>query len=156
MKKLIFLTRLLILNSSFLSIKGQNGSENDGRKSITGYVDHVIATLPSRQFELLDSFLTVQYNFCWMNQPGVGYIVSNSQRPYVELWDAGIFFQGGYQVAIASTHKDSKESAKEYYGTSGIEFKGGVFNVGKNGQIGDPVGGTFFVDYGGGGILLWC
>ena len=63
------------------------------------------------------------------------------------------FFQGGYQVAFASTHEDSKESAKEYYGTSGIEFNGGVFNVGKNGQIEDPVGGTFFVDYGGGGEI---
>lgn len=153
MKKIIILTGFIILNSAFLCINGQKVSASDGDNSITGYIDHVIATLPSRQFELLDSFLTVQYSFSWMNQPGVGYIVSRSQRPYVELWNAGVFFQGGYQVAFASMHENSKEIAKEYFGTSGIEFRGGVFNVGRNGQVGDPVGGTFFVDYGGGGKI---
>jgi len=153
MKKLFILLGLFLLSSMHHNLKCQDEPERDKQNYVNGYLDHVIATLPSRSYVVLDSFLTEHFNFCWMNKPGFGYIVSNSERPYAELWDAGIYFQGGYQVAFASSQEDSKESAIKYYGTSGVEFPGGVFNVGKEGQLGHPVGGTFFVDYGGGGKI---
>jgi len=153
MKKVLILLGLFLLSSLHQNLKCQDEPERDKQNHVDGYLDHVIATLPSQGYMVLDSFLTEHFSFCWMNKPGFGYIVSNSQRPYVELWDAGVYFQGGYQVALASSHENSRESVKQYYGTGGIEFPGGVFNVGKDGQLGDPVGGTFFVDYGGGGKI---
>ncbi|MDH4156686.1 MAG: hypothetical protein OEW00_05365 [candidate division Zixibacteria bacterium] len=153
MKKVFILLGLFLLSSLHQNLKCQDEPERDKQNHVDGYLDHVIATLPSREYVVLDSFLTEHFSLCWMNKPGFGYIVSHSQRPYVELWDAGVYFQGGYQVALASSQENSKESAKQYYGTSGIEFPGGVFNVGKDGQLGDPVGGTFFVDYGDGGKI---
>jgi hypothetical protein len=134
------------------NLLGQDGSVIGEQNLVDGYIDHVVVTLPSRQYMVLDSFLTAHFGYCWMKQQGKGFIFSASQRPYVEIWDAGIFYQFGNQIAFGSTQKDAKEKAIKYYGNGGLDFPG-VFTVGRDGQAGHPVGGTFFVDYGGGGLI---
>ena len=102
MKKMYILLGIFLLCSFTQNIKGQNESAIEGRNYINGFLDHVLATVPARQYEVLDSFLTDHFKFCWMKQPAKGFIFCNSQRPYVELWNAGVFYQFGHQVGFAS------------------------------------------------------
>jgi hypothetical protein len=153
MKKMYIIFGIFLLCSFTQNIKGQNESTIEGRNYINGFIDHALGTLPVKQYEALDSFLTEHFKFCWMKQPGKAFIFCNSQRPYFEFWNAGVFYQFGYQVGFASPQADAKEKAKKYYASEGIDFDIGIFTVGKEGDGGHPVGGTFYVDYGSGGKI---
>ncbi|MCP4180495.1 MAG: hypothetical protein GY756_22260, partial [bacterium] len=123
--------------------------EDDKQDFIDGFVDHVLITLSSKDFEITDSFLQEHFNYSWLNRPWKGFLNPMIQSPYVEIFNGGYFFQYGYQVSLAGSQSDSKEKAKSYYGTNGIEYqKGGLSTVGEDGKVGHPIGGTFFVDYG--------
>lgn len=148
MKKLVILIGIFLIGSLHNDLIGQNESDRVEKNFIDGAIDHIVATLPSKDYELINSFLTEHFSNCWQTQGAKGFIFSASGKPYAELWDAGTFFQFGHQVAFSSEEEDSREKAKNYYGNSGFDLQGVVFTVGKNGQGGDPIGGTFYVEYG--------
>jgi len=143
MKKILILLGLILISSINQTIKCQDESGGERKNYVNGNVDHVLATLSTQDYEVLDSFLTEHFSYCWKNQPWKGFISSNSRRPYVEIFNGGFFFQYGYQVVITNSQDESKEKAKAYYGTNGVEYiKGGYFTVGEDGKVGHPLGGT--------------
>lgn len=148
MKKLFILIGILLIGSLHNDLISQIESDGIEKTHVDGTIDHIVTTLPSKDYQLIDSFLTEHFSNCWQTQGAKGFIFSASGKPYVELWDAGTFFLFGHQVAFSSSEEDSREKAKNYYGNNGFDFQGVVFTVGKNGQGGDPVCGTFYVEYG--------
>ena len=153
MKTKIILIGIYLLGLLHQNLYSQIDSAGDDKNYIDGNIDHVVITLRTKQYHLIDSLLRVHFNNCWYPQVGKGFIFSASRRPYVELWDAGSFFQYGHQVAFSSNDEDAKEKAKKYYGNNGLDFQGALFTVGKEGQAGHPIGGTFYVEYANTGII---
>jgi hypothetical protein len=84
-----------------------------------------------------------------------GFVFSGEAGPYVEVLNTSrasmpLFnYPVGYQIAITSTNpEDAKRKAVEYFGHEGRTYgSSGLFTVGVNYAVGDPLGGTWFVSY---------
>jgi len=119
--------------------------------------DHVIVSLSTPLFADLSAFLQAEFLENWSPRPeqGKGFIYPGGGGTFVELWDLGAeglsaHFPVGYQVAVSSTDfEDGKRKATAYYGNEGLKWGPVLFTVGSNYAAGDPLGGTFFVSYGG-------
>jgi hypothetical protein len=148
------MTRSLFVSFVVLSaVTGLSLSASDFQSAsaagITGSVDHVLVTLPTARFDAIKGFLSERLAGSWKPSEtnAKGFILAGDGRTYVELWNAGMFYQAGYQIGVTSNDVNAGEKAKRNFGVNGVTL-GGMFTVGSDGPVGHPVGGTFFIDYG--------
>ena len=119
--------------------------------------DHVIVSLSAPLFADLGAFLQGEFLESWSPRPeqGKGFIYPRGGGAFVEIWDLGAeglaaHFPVGYQVGLSSSDfEDGKRKAIAHYGNDGLKWGPFLFTVGSNYAAGDPLGGTFFVSYGG-------
>jgi hypothetical protein len=151
--------RPLIITFGLLTFSGVSHLYLDATPAppaeIIGTVDHVLATLPTAQFEAVRKFLSERFADSWMPNRGAGgpdlkgFIQPGDRKTYVELWNAGVYFQYGYGIGVTSADDGARETAQSYFKSNGVEWvKGGLFTIGEVGAIGHPLGGTFLVTYG--------
>jgi hypothetical protein len=147
---------LLLL--AYLSLCSTSFSTTDSpnlESPITGYTDHIVVTLASEDFSALSGFMNEEFPNAWKlvkTNNGLdqkGFLMPSSAPPYVEFWNAGIYFRLGDQIALGSDDTEARKAAIQYYANQGKEWDSvELFTVGSEGTAGHPYVGTFFVDYG--------
>lgn len=122
----------------------------------TGYVDHVLVSLPTDHFNAFNKFAAENLQGAWFQRDGYKcFIVCSTIHPYIEIWNAGrveMPWHLGSQVAFSTPDIDQGlDLARRYYGKPPADWTQagapGLITLG-HGDMSHPLGGTFFVSYG--------
>ncbi|MBK3517663.1 hypothetical protein [Carboxylicivirga marina] len=118
--------------------------------SINGYFDHVVVTMPTKTFDSLSLYLkgAIPNSTRIAQDNSKVFILPRLKMPYVEIWNSGIIYNAGNQIALGSTDDNAIEKAKAHYMQGGFDYGDGLFIVGRELAAGHPYGGNFFVSYG--------
>src|SRR5262245_61193351 len=78
--------------------------------TVTGFLDHVVVTPPTAQFNALGSFVSSRFPDSWKPQRDPGksedvkaFIYTGEGNVYVEVWNAGLWPYFGYQIGLSSS-----------------------------------------------------